>query len=66
MSDKNNNEWYNKCQRMTTCDSQWRQVTKNDDKWQWVTASGKTNENGTMHIEEWMIAIFSVTTSRDW
>ena len=23
------------------------------------------NENGTIHIEEWMIAIFSVTNSRD-
>ena len=25
-----------------------------------VTASGKTNENGTIHIEEWMITIFLV------
>ena len=54
-SDKNDNEWYNECQRVTKNDSEWQ---TNDIKWQLVTASGKTNENGTIHIEQWMIAIF--------
>ena len=66
MSDKNDNEWHNKCQQVTASDKEWQQVTTNDNKWQQVTARGKTNENGTIHIEEWMIAIFYVTTSRDW
>ena len=50
----------------TTNDSEWQRVTTNGNKWQQVTASGKTNENGKIHIEEWMIAIFSVTNSKDW
>ena len=41
-------EWYNK----------WQRVTTNDNKLQRVTASDKTNENGTIHNEEWVIAIF--------
>ena len=65
-SDKNDNEWYNECQREVTSDRKWQRGTANDNKWQEVTARGKTNENGTIHIEEWMIAIFSVTDSRDW
>ena len=40
-------------------------MTTNGNKRQQVTASGKTNENGKIHIEEWMIAIFSVTNSKD-
>ena len=31
-----------------------------------MTASGKTNENGTIYIEELMVVIFPVTASRDW
>ena len=62
VSDKNDNEWHNKCQQVTASDKEWQQVTTNDNKWQQVTARGKTNENGTIHIEEWMIAIFYVTT----
>ena len=50
----------------TTNDSEWQRGTTNDNKWQQVVASGKTNENGTIHIEEKTIAIFSVTASRDW
>ena len=43
---------------MTTSD------TTSDNKWQCVTASdssGSTNENGTVHFKEWMIAILSMT-----
>ena len=64
----NNNEWQKwqwVVQRMSASDKEWQRVTTNDIKWQLVTASGKTNKNGTIHIEQWMIAIFSVTTSRD-
>ena len=64
--DKIDNESYNECQRVSTSDNEWQWVTKNNNKWQWVTASGETNENGTIHIKKWMIAIFSVTTSREW
>ena len=35
-------------------------VTTNDSEWQWVTPSGTTNENGTVHFKEWMIAILSI------
>ena len=52
------NEWYNEGQRVATSD------TTSDSKWQWVTASdssGTTNENGTVHFKEWMIAILSIT-----
>ena len=41
-----------------------QRVTKSDNKCQWVRASessGTTNENGTVHLKEWMIAIFSIT-----
>ena len=40
-------------------------MTTNENKRQRVIASGEANENSIVHIEEWMIAIFSVTTSRD-
>ena len=36
----------------TTSDNEWQRMTTNDNKWQRVTANGKTNENGTMQIEE--------------
>ena len=48
-----------------TNDCEWQRATTNDNDLQRVTAGGKTNENNTMHIEEWMIAIFSVTISND-
>ena len=58
----------NKQQRVTTSgtksDKEWQRVTKSDDEWQWVTtseSSGTTNENGTVHFKEWMIAIISMT-----
>ena len=62
------NEW----QRVTTSgtknDKEWqrviKRVTTSDCKWQWVIASdssGTTNENGTVHFKEWMIAILSMT-----
>ena len=51
-SDKNDNKWYSECQRVTVGDNEWQRVTTNDNKWQRVTTSGKTNENGTIHIEE--------------
>ena len=44
-----------------TSDNEWQQLATNENKWQRVTASGKTNENGTVYFKEWMIAIFSVT-----
>ena len=37
---------------------------KSDNKWQGVRASdssGTTNENGSVHFKEWMIAIPSMT-----
>ena len=37
------NEWYNEWLRMKTSDNEWL-VTKNDNAWQLMTASGKTNE----------------------
>ena len=70
------NEWYNEWQRVvklvTTNDNEWQWLvqrmttsdTMSDNKWQWVTASddsGTTNENGTVHFKEWMIAILSMT-----
>ena len=61
----NNKEWQKSqwvVQRMSASDNEWQRVPTNENKWQRVTASGKTNENGRIHIEEWMIAIFSVTT----
>ena len=58
------NEW----QRVTTNDNEWQRVIQrvraSDNKWQLVTASdssGTTNENGTVHFKEWMIAILSMT-----
>ena len=54
----NDNEWYNEWQRMTTSG------TTNDKEWKWVTASessGTANENGTVHLKEWMIVIISMT-----
>ena len=35
----------------TKNDSEWQPETTKDNEWQWVTASGKTNENGTKHIK---------------
>ena len=55
------NEWYNKWQRVTASNTT---SDKNDNKRQWVTASdssGTTNENGTVHFKEWMIAVLSMT-----
>ena len=55
-------------QLVTTSDKKWQRVmqlvTTSDNKWQWITASdssGTTNENGTVHFKEWMIAILSTT-----
>ena len=62
------NEW----QRVTTNDNEWQQVvkrvTKSDNEWQWMTASersGTTNENGTTHFKEWMIAMIISMTKID-
>ena len=58
---KNNNEWQKwqwVVQQMSASDSEWQRVTINDNKRQRVTASDKTNENGTIHIEERMVVIF--------
>ena len=52
------NEWFNKWQRVTTSN------TTSDNKSQWVPASdssGTTNENGTVHFKEWMIAVLLMT-----
>ena len=56
----NNNEWQQMTMSGTKNDSEWQRETIKDNKWQWVTPSGKTNENGTKHIEEWMTVIFSL------
>ena len=64
----NDNEW----KRMTTSgaasDKEWQRViqrvTMSDNRWQWVTASdssGTTNEKGTVHFKEWLIAVLSMT-----
>ena len=62
------NEWYNEwkrvVQRVTSSDNEWQQVTTDDNEWQRVTVSdtsGTTNENGTVHFKEWIIAILSMT-----
>ena len=64
----NDNEWQRVVQRKTTNDNEWQRVvqrvTKNDNEWQRVTASdssGTTNENGTVHSKEWIIAVLSMT-----
>ena len=63
----NDNEWYSEWQRIPTSDNEWQRVvqrvTTSDNKWQWLTASdssGTTNENGTVHFEECIIAILSI------
>ena len=53
-----NNEWYNKWQQMTMSN------TKSDNEWQQIArsdGSATTNENGTVHFKEWMIAVLSMT-----
>ena len=67
------NECYNKWLQMTvsgtTSDNelQWvvqgvvQRVTANSNDSQRVTSSGTTNENGTVHLKEWMIGILSMT-----
>ena len=58
------NEWQRVTTSSTTNDKEWKWLTKSDNEWQWVTASeisGTTNENGTVHFKEWMIAIISMT-----
>ena len=62
------NEWQRVTASGTTTDKEWQRViqrvTTSDNKWQWVRASdssGTTNENGTVHFKEWMIAILSMT-----
>ena len=62
------NKWYNEWKRVTTSGAtkgkEWKRVTKGDNIWHLVTASessGTTNENGTVHFKEWMIAIISMT-----
>ena len=65
---KNGNEW----QRMTTSDNEWcnkwqrvtRSNTTSDKEWKQIAmsdSSGTTNENGTVHFKEWMIAVLSMT-----
>ena len=62
------NEWQWVTTSGTTSDKEWQRViqrvTTSDNKWQWVIASdssGTTNENGTVHFKEWMIAVLSMT-----
>ena len=43
--------------RMTTNHNEWY------NEWQQVTTSGTTNENGTIHFKEWMIAILIMTNT---
>ena len=56
----------------TASDNEWQwvvqQVIKSDNElykeWQQIAMSdsiGTTNENGTVHFKEWMIAVFSMT-----
>ena len=58
------NEWQQVVQRMTTngtSDNEWHRMRKRDNKWQWVTASGTTYKHSTVHFQEWMITILSMT-----
>ena len=52
------NEWQRMVQRMTTSGTtsgnKWQQMIMSDSEWQ-------KNENGTLHIKEWMFAILSIT-----
>ena len=64
----NGNEWQRMTTSGTTSNKEWQRamqrVTTSDIKWQWVTvstSSGTTNENGTVHFKEWVIAILSMT-----
>ena len=55
------NEWCNEWQRMTTSNAtsgnEWQQIAMSDSEWQqWYT-----NENGTVHFKEWVIAVLSMT-----
>ena len=47
----NDNEWYNKWQRIKTSDNEWQRVV------QWVTKSGTTSDSewqqGTTNDNEW-------------
>ena len=56
----NDNDWY-EWQWMRKSDNKWERLTTNDNEWQRVTAHGKTNKNSTVHFNEWMIAIPSMT-----
>ena len=65
------NEWQWVTTSGTTGGKEWQRViqrvTTHDSKWQWVRASdssGTTNENGTVHFKEWIIAIFSITKNK--
>ena len=58
------NEWQRVTMSGTSSDNEWQRMTTSENKWQWVTASyssGTTNENGTVHFKEWMIAVLSMT-----
>ena len=58
------NEWYNEWQRVTASDKTSDEKCKKWQQTQGVRASdssGTTNENGTVHFKEWMIAILSMT-----
>ena len=62
------NEWYNEWIQMKTSENEWQRVVQrvatSDNKWQWVSESDSistTNENGTVRLKEWMIAILSIT-----
>ena len=59
------NEWYDERQRMTTSDSEWQGVPTNNNEWQRMTESGTTNENNTVHFNEWMTAILSLKKKID-
>ena len=62
------NKWQGVTTSATMSDKEWqrviKRVTMSDNKWQWMTesdSSSTTNENGTVHFKEWMIAILSIT-----
>ena len=59
-----NKKWQWVVQRVTMNNNDWQkwqlvvqQMSASDNEWRRMTASDKTNENGTIHIEEWMIVI---------
>ena len=53
---KNDKEWYNQWQRVTTSgttsNNEWQGVPVSGKEWQWMSTSGTTNENEGDHVKK--------------